>query len=100
LKNGIILEAKGVLDAETIRKLRAVKKAHPHRDIRLVFMRPGNRLRPGSKTTYARWAERNGFPWCGPAIPKEWLRAPNHPGPKADASPRNRRPNRLRRGKG
>lgn len=74
LPNGVILEVKGVLDKETIRKLRAVKKQHPHRDIRLVFQRPSNRIHPESKMTYGMWADRNGFPWCGPNIPDSWLR--------------------------
>lgn len=69
----VVYEAKGVLDQDTIRKMRAVKAQHPDWDIRLIFQRPTNRI-SGTKMTYADWAERNGFPWCGPNIPKHWLR--------------------------
>lgn len=73
LSGGIYLEVKGVLDGDTIRKMRAVKACNPHADIRIVFQRPTNRL-TGSKMTYAQWADRNGFPWCGPDIPNEWIK--------------------------
>jgi hypothetical protein len=73
LDNGIIIEAKGKLDQETRSKMIAVKKAYPHLDIRMVFMRGSNTLSRGSKTTYMQWAQKNGFPAADGAIPKEWL---------------------------
>jgi len=74
-KTGTILEAKGKLDYETRRKMLAVRDAHPDRRICLVFMRANNKLYKGSKTTYADWAQANGFDWSdGGKIKKEWLR--------------------------
>lgn len=74
LPNGIIIEAKGKLDAGTCRKMRAVKTAHPQLDIRFVFMRAGNPLRKGSKMKYWQWAEHYGFPWSEGTIPIEWYK--------------------------
>ena len=74
LANGVHLETKGYLDEADRRKMRAVKLQYPELDIRFVFMAPDNVLYNGSKTTYAMWAEKHGFPWCSSTnIPKEWL---------------------------
>lgn len=72
LPNGVLVEAKGVLDYESRNKLLAVKAQHPEYDIRIVFMNSKNKLKKGGKMTYAKWAEVNGFPWAEGFIPKEW----------------------------
>ncbi len=75
LPNGVILEAKGKLDYETRRKMEAVKKANPKKDIKLIFMKASNTIRKGSKTTYGDWATQNGFDWSeGFVIPELWLK--------------------------
>lgn len=73
-KQGIYIEAKGKLDADTKAKMIAVKKAHPELDIRIVFMRGENRLTKRSKTTYMDWAQKNGFVCADGEIPEEWLK--------------------------
>lgn len=74
LPNGIYLEVKGHLTEEDRRKMKAVKSAHPDLDIRFVFQSPYNKIYKGSKTTYAKWAEKNGFKWApSHSIPIEWL---------------------------
>ena len=61
-KDGTIyLEAKGLLDYETRRKMVQVKREHPEKDIRIIFMR-NQKVRKGSPTTYVEWATKNGFP--------------------------------------
>ena len=72
LPNGIIIEAKGLLDKESKRKMIAVKKQHPDKDIRIVFMVADKKI-PGSKTTHGQWATKNGFKWADGTIPEEWL---------------------------
>jgi hypothetical protein len=74
LASGVIIEAKGKLDASTRAKMIAVKKAHPNLDIRFVFMRGSNRLSKRSQTTYMQWGEKNGFKCADGSIPDEWLR--------------------------
>lgn len=74
LPNGVVLEAKGYFKPEDRRKMLAVKKQHPDLDIRLVFQAPFNTITKDSRTTYAMWAEKNGFPWCSyHTIPLDWF---------------------------
>lgn len=74
LSNGIYLETKGLFDPEDRRKMVAVKEANPDLDIRFVFQAPYNKIRKGSKTTYAQWADKHGFKWCAyHSIPIDWL---------------------------
>lgn len=73
LPNKVILEAKGRMTGRDRKKMLLVKEQHPDRDIRFVFMYPKNKLSAKSNTRYWQWAEKHGFPWCGPEIPKEWL---------------------------
>ena len=69
----IYLETKGWFKPTDRRKMLAVKKANPDLDIRLVFQAPHNKISKRSKTTYAKWDEKNGFPWCAYyAIPISW----------------------------
>jgi hypothetical protein len=75
LGNGIIIETKGHFSSADRRKMLAVKAAHPHLDIRMLFMQPFNPLRKGSKKTYANWCEDNHIPWAaGPYVPTDWLK--------------------------
>jgi hypothetical protein len=74
LPNSVYLETKGHLTEEDRRKMKAVKEANPELDIRFVFQSPFNKIYKGSKTTYAKWAEKHGFLWCSyHSIPIEWL---------------------------
>ena len=71
----IYLECKGYFKATDRRKMLAVKRCTPDLDIRLVFQAPYNKISKRSKTTYAKWPERHGFPWCAYyAIPTSWLK--------------------------
>jgi len=73
--SGIILEAKGKLDPDSRAKMKAVKKKHPHLDIRFIFSKANNKLNRNSKTTYGEWATKNGFKWCEVgSIPKKWFK--------------------------
>lgn len=73
LKNGIIIEAKGFFRAEAMRKMVAVKKAHPHLDIRFVFYSKDGKLTKKLKQ-YIKFADKYGFPYAIGSIPEEWLR--------------------------
>jgi hypothetical protein len=51
----------------------AVKKAHPEKDIRIVFS--NNRLiAKGGKMRNSDWADKYGYPWAIKCIPEEWLK--------------------------
>ena len=77
LPNGIIVEAKGWFRSSDRSKLALVKKRLPSIDIRIVFQRSGNRLNKQTKTTYAEWANKNGFPHAEGRIPEGWLKEKN-----------------------
>ena len=83
LPNGIILETKGLFVVEDRQKHVWIKEQHPALDIRFVFSNANAKLRKGSKTTYADWAENNGFRWSHKVPPKEWLTEPVEPRRKA-----------------
>lgn len=72
LSNGIIVEAKGRLTYTDRVKMKWVKKSNPALDIRFVFMKQTNTINKGSKTTYAGWAEKNGFKYAEKTIPEAW----------------------------
>ena len=74
LPNGIIVEAKGYFDSRSRAKMIAVKKHNPNLDIRFVFMNSRNKLRKGSKTTYAEWCEKYGFKYAESTIPLKWFK--------------------------
>lgn len=74
LDNGIIVEVKGRFIASDRRKHLAIKKQHPHLDIRFVFENSRNKLRKGAKSTYADWCIQHGFRYYDRVIPEDWLK--------------------------
>jgi hypothetical protein len=50
-----------------------IKDQHPTTDIRFVFQNSKNKIRKGSKTTYADWCKKNGFQYSDKTIPMSWL---------------------------
>ena len=76
LPNGILVEAKGNFRSTAERtKMIAIKKQNPDVEIRFLFQNAKLKIRKGSKTTYAMWAEKNGFKWAeGEVIPPSWLK--------------------------
>lgn len=67
----VYLEAKGKLDLETRKKMVWFRDSNP--DVRIIFLfqNADNKLTKRSKTTYAEWAEANGFEWLD--FRKGWL---------------------------
>lgn len=68
------IEVKGYFRQEDRRKMAAVRKQHPHLDIRMVFGSSGN----GPKGRLAnernlRWCERHGLLAAIDTPPKEWF---------------------------
>lgn len=76
LGNGIVVELKGLFTSDDRKKMRIVKATYPDLDIRMVFSNSRTPIRKGSKTSYARWAEDNGFPFADKRVPVEWLSEP------------------------
>ncbi len=70
----LLIEVKGNFKPADRRKMLAVKRAHPEADIRFVFMRAGNKISKVSKTTYAQWSEKHGFPYAEGKVPDDWVK--------------------------
>jgi hypothetical protein len=73
LPNGIYVETKGRFVAEDRKKHLLIKSQYPNLDIRFVFQNSKNKIRKGSKTTYADWCDKYGYKYSDKTIPKEWL---------------------------
>ena len=71
---GWFIETKGRLDSADRTKLILVKKQHPTARILIIFQRPDHTITKQSKTTYAAWAEKNGFQWCTTDDEEDWAR--------------------------
>lgn len=74
LSNGIIIEAKGYLDAAACKKMKAVKASNPHLDIRFVFQNANGKRNRRAKLRNWEWAEKHGFPWAEGTIPLAWFK--------------------------
>lgn len=85
LPNGILVETKGKLEARDRAKHIFVRNQNPELDIRFVFQRPHDKINKGSPTTYAKWAEKNGFKWAARLIPEAWVREPKKETPSVAA---------------
>ena len=69
----IIIETKGRFVTADRQKMLLVKEQHPDLDIRFVFSNPKTRISKKSKTTYAAWCEKHGFPYAAKVAPERWL---------------------------
>ncbi len=74
LPNGIIIESKGRFVPEDRKKHLKVREQNPKLDIRFVFSNSRNKIRKGSKTTYAMWCGKNNFLYADKRIPDEWIK--------------------------
>ena len=77
----IIIEVKGIWVYQDRMKHLLLRKQHPDLDIRFVFSNARNRIRKGSKTTYADICEGHGkgmfkdmiWQYSNKTIPKGWF---------------------------
>lgn len=76
LKNGIIIEGKGMFTAEDRAKHLFVREQYPELDIRFVFSSARAKITKGSNTTLAMWCEKYGFKYAHKHIPLEWFKEP------------------------
>lgn len=70
------IETKGYLAPSNRSNLLSFREQHPDITILLLFANADNKLNSRSKTTYAEWAEHNGFQWADirKGIPDKWWR--------------------------
>lgn len=73
LPNQIIIEGKGIFDAQDRAKHLFIKAQYPELDIRFVFSRSAAPITKGSKTTLADWCRKFGYKFSDKLIPEAWL---------------------------
>jgi len=64
ISDTLYLETKGLFSQEDRRKMKVVKETYPNITFILLFQNAQKKIAKNSKTTYAKWAEKNGFYWC------------------------------------
>ena len=74
LPNGILIEAKGRWTLEDRKKHLLVREQNPELDIRIIFQSPNNKIRKGSKTTYADFCDKHGIQWAAKEVPESWYK--------------------------
>lgn len=82
LAPNVFIEVKGKLTLENRKTLLHIRQQHMDVKIYLLFGNSNNRLRKGSPTTYASWADKQGFEWDDirevrkrGGLKKSWLKA-------------------------
>lgn len=79
LDNGIIIEGKGIFDAQDRAKHLLIHEQRKDLDIRFVFSNSRAPITKGSKTTLADWCRKFGFKFADKVIPREWFLEPGPP---------------------
>lgn len=74
LPNGVIIETKGRWTLEDRKKHLLIKDQNPNLDIRIVFQNENQKIRKGSKTSYADFCTKHGILFASKEIPEDWLR--------------------------
>ena len=69
----IVIETKGRWVLEDRQKMLLVKEQYPDIDFRIVFYNANQKIKKGSKTSYADWCDKHGIKWANKTIPSEWL---------------------------
>lgn len=74
LRNGIIVECKGIFETTDRQKHLLIREQHPEADIRLVFSNSKSKIYKGSPTSYADWCNKHGILFADKLIPLAWLK--------------------------
>ena len=69
----IVIETKGRWVLEDRQKMLLVMEQYPDIDFRIVFYNANQKIKKGSKTSYAMWCDKHGIKWAHKFIPPEWL---------------------------
>ena len=78
IADNVYIECKGIFSLDDRKKMLLVKEQHPEKKFYILFYNAYQKLRKGSKTTYAEWCEKHGFAYAdwfrsGRQIPLEWF---------------------------
>lgn len=70
----IYIEYKGKMTKEIRKKMLAVIRCNPDKQVYMNFERANNKIVAGSKTTYEKWCEKNGIECSEQEIKEEWIK--------------------------
>uniref|UniRef100_A0AAU6W370 Endonuclease I n=1 Tax=Pseudomonas phage Lepni01 TaxID=3138536 RepID=A0AAU6W370_9VIRU len=73
LRNGVIVETKGIWEVDDRKKHLLIREQYPELDIRLVFSNSKSKIYKGSPTSYADFCTKHGIMFADKLIPKAWL---------------------------
>ena len=74
LPNGIIVEGKGIFDAQDREKHLLIREQRPDLDVRFIFSRSEAPIYPKSPTTMGDWCRKFGFKFADKLIPLAWFK--------------------------
>ena len=69
----IVIETKGRWVLEDRQKMLYLIKQYPDISFRMIFQKASQKIKKGSKTSYADWCDKHGIKWAEKNIPKEWI---------------------------
>lgn len=69
----IVLETKGLWKVEDRMKMLYLIEQYPDISFRMVFQRANQKIKKGSKTSYADWCDKHNILWCEKHLPIEWI---------------------------
>lgn len=88
LRNGIIVETKGIWEVEDRKKHLLIREQYPDLDIRLVFSSSKSKIYKGSPTSYADFCTKHGILFADKLIPLAWLKETTKEIPKGILIPK------------
>lgn len=68
----IVIETKGRWTVDDRLKMLYLKEQHPELDFRMVFQNANQKIKKGSKTSYADYCDKHGIKWANKFIPDDW----------------------------
>ena len=69
----IVIETKGRWVVEDRQKMLLLIEQHPEIEFRMLFYNANQKIKKGSKTSYADWCDKHGIKWANKEIPQEWI---------------------------
>lgn len=69
----IVIETKGRWVLEDRQKMLLLIKQHPTISFRMLFQKASQKIKKGSKTSYADWCDKHGILWAEKTIPSSWI---------------------------
>ena len=69
----IVIETKGRWVLEDRQKMLLLIEQHPEIEFRMLFYNANQKIKKGSKTSYADWCDKHGIKWADKRIPPEWI---------------------------